>query len=77
MTNAVIRSLHDIGAAAWFGGSLMGAIGSTARRQTCTIRAAAPTWPRPDGPSERRYPGLRSGPTWSAVSSVSSPTVAG
>lgn len=27
MTNTVIRSLHDIGAAAWFGGSLMGAIG--------------------------------------------------
>ena len=25
--NTVIRSLHDLGAAAWFGGSLMGAIG--------------------------------------------------
>ena len=25
--NTVIRSLHDVGAAAWFGGSLMGAIG--------------------------------------------------
>src|ERR687896_1818463 len=26
-TNTVARSLHDIGLAAWFGGSLMGAIG--------------------------------------------------
>ena len=25
--NTVVRSLHDLGAAAWFGGSLMGAIG--------------------------------------------------
>ena len=25
--NTVIRSLHDLGAAAWFGGSLMGAVG--------------------------------------------------
>ncbi|MBV9794508.1 MAG: hypothetical protein JO016_11275 [Actinobacteria bacterium] len=25
--NTIIRSLHDLGAAAWFGGSLMGAIG--------------------------------------------------
>ena len=25
--NTVIRTLHDVGAAAWFGGSLMGAIG--------------------------------------------------
>ena len=25
--NTVIRSLHDVGAAAWFGGSLMGAVG--------------------------------------------------
>lgn len=27
MANLVSRSMHDIGAAAWFGGSLMGAIG--------------------------------------------------
>src|SRR5215213_6788184 len=26
-TNTVARSLHDIGLAAWFGGSLMGAVG--------------------------------------------------
>src|SRR6185369_4956323 len=25
--NTVVRSLHDLGAAAWFGGSLMGAVG--------------------------------------------------
>src|ERR1700744_1563821 len=25
--NTIIRSLHDLGAAAWFGGSLMGAVG--------------------------------------------------
>ena len=26
-TNTLSRSLHDVGLAAWFGGSLMGAIG--------------------------------------------------
>ena len=26
-TNTVIRSMHDTGLAAWFGGSLMGAVG--------------------------------------------------
>ena len=25
--NTVLRTLHDAGAAAWFGGSLMGAVG--------------------------------------------------
>src|ERR1700761_7433678 len=25
--NTIVRSMHDLGAAAWFGGSLMGAIG--------------------------------------------------
>lgn len=25
--NTIVRSLHDLGAAAWFGGSLMGAVG--------------------------------------------------
>ena len=25
--NTLVRSLHDLGAAAWFGGSLMGALG--------------------------------------------------
>lgn len=25
--NIIIRSLHDLGAAAWFGGALMGAVG--------------------------------------------------
>jgi hypothetical protein len=28
--NTVVRSLHDLGAAAWFGGSLMGAVGVNA-----------------------------------------------
>jgi hypothetical protein len=27
LRNTVVRSLHDLGAAAWFGGSLMGAVG--------------------------------------------------
>lgn len=26
-SNTVVRSLHDVGIAAWFGGSLMGAVG--------------------------------------------------
>ena len=25
--NTLLRSMHDVGAAAWFGGSLMGAVG--------------------------------------------------
>jgi hypothetical protein len=25
--NVIVRSLHDLGAAAWFGGTLMGAVG--------------------------------------------------
>jgi hypothetical protein len=32
--NTVIRSLHDIGLAAWFGGSLMGAVGLNAAAST-------------------------------------------
>jgi hypothetical protein len=32
-SNTVIRSLPDVGAAAWFGGSAMGAIGMDAASQ--------------------------------------------
>src|SRR4029079_6812689 len=34
--NTVVRSLHDLGAAAWFGGSLMGAVG--VNRAAGTVR---------------------------------------
>ena len=34
--NTVIRSLHDVGAAAWFGGSVMGAIGLNGASQIVT-----------------------------------------
>jgi hypothetical protein len=37
--NTVARSLHDVGLAAWFGGSLMGAVG---------LNGAAATVDRPD-----------------------------
>lgn len=41
--NTVIRSLHDLGLAAWFGGSLMGAVGlnGAARQEGATETAAA------------------------------------
>ncbi|MEP7022327.1 MAG: hypothetical protein ABJB47_00620 [Actinomycetota bacterium] len=49
--NTVIRSLHDVGAAAWFGGSLMGAVGLNGASQDIsdpTERAgvAASGWAR-------------------------------
>ena len=41
--NTVIRSLHDVGLAAWFGGSLMGAIGlnGAAENEGSTVAARA------------------------------------
>ncbi|MER6032967.1 hypothetical protein ACIRU2_15690 [Streptomyces sp. NPDC101169] len=41
--NTVIRSLHDLGLAAWFGGSLMGAVGlnGAARQEGATWTAQA------------------------------------
>lgn len=47
--NTVIRSLHDLGAAAWFGGSLMGAIGvngaaSAVREPQDRARVASVGW---------------------------------
>ncbi|CAL9657543.1 hypothetical protein SUDANB108_06870 [Streptomyces sp. enrichment culture] len=40
--NTLIRSLHDLGLAAWFGGSLMGAVGlnGAARDEAATLTAA-------------------------------------
>lgn len=47
--NTVIRSLHDLGAAAWFGGSLMGAVGvngaaAAVREPSDRARVAATGW---------------------------------
>jgi hypothetical protein len=49
--NTVIRSLHDVGAAAWFGGSLMGAVGLNGASQdvsdpTERTAVAASGWAR-------------------------------
>jgi hypothetical protein len=49
--NAFVRSLHDLGAAAWFGGSLMGAVGvngaaATVRDPMDRARTAAAGWAR-------------------------------
>jgi hypothetical protein len=49
--NTVIRSLHDVGAAAWFGGSLMGAVGLNGASQdvsdpTQRTEVAAAGWAR-------------------------------
>lgn len=47
--NTVVRSLHDLGAAAWFGGALMGAVGvngaaAAARDSKDRARLAAVGW---------------------------------
>ncbi len=47
--NTLVRSLHDLGAAAWFGGSLMGALGvngaaAEVRDPTDRARVAAAGW---------------------------------
>jgi hypothetical protein len=47
--NTVVRSLHDLGAAAWFGGSLMGAVGvngaaAAVRDSQDRARVAAVGW---------------------------------
>ena len=50
-TNTVVRSLHDLGLAAWFGGSLMGNLGvnggaAAAREPTERLRIAGEGWDR-------------------------------
>jgi hypothetical protein len=48
--NTVLRSLHDLGLAAWFGGSLMGAVGlngaaeQEGANETATARIAGAGW---------------------------------
>src|SRR3954468_24581918 len=47
--NTLVRSLHDVGAAAWFGGSLMGAVGvngaaASVRDSQDRARVAAVGW---------------------------------
>ena len=49
--NTVIRSLHDLGAAAWFGGSLMGAVGlnggaAEAKDPSERLRLSSAGWAR-------------------------------
>jgi hypothetical protein len=49
--NTVVRSLHDLGLAAWFGGSLMGAVGLNGAAETeggnlRTARIASEGWAR-------------------------------
>ncbi|MGT2426079.1 hypothetical protein [Amnibacterium kyonggiense] len=49
--NTVLRTLHDVGLAAWFGGSLMGAVGlngaaATAHEPSERLRIAAQGWAR-------------------------------
>ncbi|MBW0100866.1 hypothetical protein [Pseudonocardia sp. KRD291] len=50
-TNTLVRSLHDVGMAAWFGGSLMGAVGvngaaDDVREPRERIRVATAGWDR-------------------------------
>lgn len=48
--NTMLRSLHDVGLAAWFGGSLMGAVGLNGAAQSeggtwqTTARIASSGW---------------------------------
>ena len=66
--NTVIRSLHDLGAAAWFGGSLMGAVGLNGA-------AAAVSDPQDRGrvASAGWRNGVRSTPLRSALTSSAAP----
>jgi hypothetical protein len=65
--NTVVRSMHDIGAAAWFGGSLMGAVAlngaTTDIGDPPTARGLHPT----DGPAGRQSTPPRSARTSSAA----------
>ena len=47
--NTLARSLHDLGLAAWVGGSLMGRSGSTARPPWSTNPNSGCGSPTPDG----------------------------
>ena len=44
--DTVVRSLDDVGLAAWFGGSLMGRWGSTRRLRPFAIPENGFRWPR-------------------------------
>jgi len=51
ISNIVIRSMHDVGVAAWFGGSLMGAVGLNGATRTTSgpdnaLAVAASGWAR-------------------------------
>jgi len=68
--NTVARTLHDLGLAAWFGGSLMGATGvngaaAVVQDPTQRLRVANTGWGPLDPPEpgrHRRPPGRRGGP---------------
>lgn len=47
--NLVVRAAHDLGAAAWFGGSLMGAIGLNGAAAAATDPRNEPGFPRSGG----------------------------
>ena len=75
--NSLARSLHDLGLAAWFGGSLMGAVrvnGAAAQveepeQRLRVANAGWNRWTRSTWPA--------SPPTWPAGPSCSPPTKAG
>jgi hypothetical protein len=52
--NTLARSLHDVGLAAWFGGSLMGAVGLNARPPWSTSAPSASGSPTPAGHAGRQ-----------------------
>lgn len=75
--NTLVRSLHDVGLAAWFGGGLMGAVGlngGTAEAHDSTERLRSP---RSAGPSGRRGRSPRSPRTPWAASACWWPTASG
>lgn len=52
--NTVVRAMHDLGLAAWFGGSLMGAIGLNGAANESADPPNARTSPVSVGPGGRR-----------------------
>jgi hypothetical protein len=52
--NTLARSLHDLGLAAWFGGSLMGPSASMVRPPWLTRLSSGCGWPIPVGRGGRQ-----------------------
>jgi hypothetical protein len=65
--NTLARSLHDLGLATWFGGSLMGAVGLNGAAAVVDAPPSDCGSPTPAGRAGPRSTWPGSAPTWPAV----------